>query len=770
MARSEINTEFNTFVGGILTEANPINYPAGYSLDEENFILKRNGTRERRKGLKLDTTAADLGAKALTLKTDAGSDTTEYVDCFLWENPSLNTENSTYSMGFVFDLIDESDTTIDLDEAAIITYDLTDPTDVTNTYLAGTDLDVGVYTASSIYKKQLLVTGRTYGNIFGFSVAPQNDFYKYDGTTTLNEIASSTLKVRDFSILGDAVSSSNPFSRPTSISLGHMYDMANAGWLDADITTVYTALSAFPSVSDNPIFAKDKGSAVSSTYVQNTLVGYKYAPRGKSIINLLSDPFLIRAGFINQTLGYDIVIDSTYQGVTVDETDLMDTNEYDNASGATVDIVPFGGRMFYLSQALKYSAYGSAVVSFSQLDDSGLKFGHCFQINDPTSEDINTPLDTDGGAVDLSSIGEPLRISAGRSRLLVFGTEAVYELYSSSDVFKPVDIGIREVSKSVLSNYSDYKKDSTAITGLGVRRPTAASIVSYKDSFFYWSSNGIINLTYNKDAREFDQNNLTDSSIQTLYNGIPDNCKAAAKGAFSEEDTAIIWCYSDDTTKPKKFNKALVYDLVLNAWTKFNFYTDDSCYILDLKAIPSFINSSNTADFLGQIVFVVETPDKGVTTAYFGNDTFEDFSGSTNSGERQAFLQTGYLNANDSAVQKQSNYITTSFLRTEDGFTDDGSGNLTPTNESSCKIKAYWDFADDDVSGKINDEFEAYRYTRLYIPADASDPFNYGQSVLTTKNRLTGRGRALSLRFETSAGKDCKLLGWNLGFGGNSKV
>ena len=68
MARQDINTEFNTFVGGILTEANPINYPKGYTLDEENFILERDGTRRRRRGLDFES-----GFVTTTLKDTKGS-------------------------------------------------------------------------------------------------------------------------------------------------------------------------------------------------------------------------------------------------------------------------------------------------------------------------------------------------------------------------------------------------------------------------------------------------------------------------------------------------------------------------------------------------------------------------------------------------------------------------------------------------------------------------------------------------------------------------
>ena len=89
MARSEISTEFNTFVGGILTEANPINYPPGYSLDEENFILERNGTRRRRFGTSLDETVADADAKAVT---EFSGWTPSFDRYFVWRDASFGEE------------------------------------------------------------------------------------------------------------------------------------------------------------------------------------------------------------------------------------------------------------------------------------------------------------------------------------------------------------------------------------------------------------------------------------------------------------------------------------------------------------------------------------------------------------------------------------------------------------------------------------------------------------------------------------------------------
>ena len=83
-----------------------------------------------------------------------------------------------------------------------------------------------------------------------------------------------------------------------------------------------------------------------------------------------------------------------------------------------------------------------------------------------------------------------------------------------------------------------------------------------------------------------------------------------------------------------------------------------------------------------------------------------------------------------------------------------------PDNPSSCMVQAQWDWADSINSGKWGTSFQTYRYKRNYIPTGASDTFDYGKNVIVTKSKLRGNGKALSLRIESEAGKDCKLLGW----------
>lgn len=135
-----------------------------------------------------------------------------------------------------------------------------------------------------------------------------------------------------------------------------------------------------------------------------------------------------------------------------------------------------------------------------------------------------------------------------------------------------------------------------------------------------------------------------------------------------------------------------------------------------------------------------------------------------------AYLVTGYQSGGDFLRYKQVPYIQFYFNRTEDGFVEDETGNLFPTNESSCKVQAQWEWANSANSNRWGRAFQAYRYKRLYMPSDSSDEFDNGFAVVTTKNKLRGKGKVLSLLIKTEPDKDCQLLGWSMLLGVNGNV
>jgi hypothetical protein len=88
--------------------------------------------------------------------------------------------------------------------------------------------------------------------------------------------------------------------------------------------------------------------------------------------------------------------------------------------------------------------------------------------------------------------------------------------------------------------------------------------------------------------------------------------------------------------------------------------------------------------------------------------------------------------------------------------------------ESSCLVQAKWEWTTDANSGRWGTEFQAYRWRQSFL-TDSTGSISYGYSVITTRSKIRGKGRALSLKFRTEPGKDLKLLGWNLEVGMNKE-
>ncbi len=148
------------------------------------------------------------------------------------------------------------------------------------------------------------------------------------------------------------------------------------------------------------------------------------------------------------------------------------------------------------------------------------------------------------------------------------------------------------------------------------------------------------------------------------------------------------------------------------------------------------------------------------------DNDYIDWAASGNPVDAAAYMLTGYNIANDSMRYKQVPYASFHFNRTETGFNLD----FSAENPSGCLVTPYWDFAEHTNSGKIGTQFQAYRLSRNYIPTDSTDAFNQGNVVISTKNKVRGRGRAISFKMETEPTKDCQLLGWSLVLTGNTKV
>ena len=144
-----------------------------------------------------------------------------------------------------------------------------------------------------------------------------------------------------------------------------------------------------------------------------------------------------------------------------------------------------------------------------------------------------------------------------------------------------------------------------------------------------------------------------------------------------------------------------------------------------------------------------------VDFAYKTDISFQDFSVNYTT----AYIETGYETLDKPANSKTSPSMYLHFKQTEENYVADGSGGLTLDLQSGCQLRSKWDWNDSTANGRWGPNQQAYKFRRMYIP-DVAGPFLSGETVISTRLKVLGRGKALSLRFEQEANKDMQLLGY----------
>lgn len=153
----------------------------------------------------------------------------------------------------------------------------------------------------------------------------------------------------------------------------------------------------------------------------------------------------------------------------------------------------------------------------------------------------------------------------------------------------------------------------------------------------------------------------------------------------------------------------------------------------------------------------------GMTFSYYRDTQFRDWP-QLSPVDAEAFIVTGEQIAGDSSVAKQIPYLTLHFTKTEVGVDSLGQ----PLNQSGCLVRSQWDWANSSNSHKYSPFFQGYRYRKPLFSENASvDPYDSGFKVVTSKNKLRGRGKAFSMYLKSEPLKDCILLGWSLALNGN---
>jgi len=753
MGRAKTQVERNAFVRGLVTEASPLTYPENASLDEKNFVLNRDGSRQRRLGLDFENTASLL---------DTGYNSTQFPDSAINTFKWLNVNNDP-ALSFGVIQIGGRLWFVDLFKATLSinvknsgnSFNLTRNNGATN-------INGFSQCQFAAIDGDLIVVSDELDNPIYIRYDESGDsFAQYDIDIEVRDIwGVRSLNAADLELLVD--------SRPNTLTTSHLYNLKNQGWkgdaTEGDIKDFFDDESVYPSNADIAAFGKKDDGTFDSTLITISYLGTTPAPRGKFVISAFD-----RGADRNQ-------VASLGAGALND----------DRETGKITSVASYAGRIFYsgvessVDDGDNRSPNYAGTIFYSQVIESGINLGRCYQDADPTSEDISDLVATDGGLIKIPEAGKIVRLVVSGATLVIIAENGIWQITGPDNVFKATEYSVSKVSN--------------------IGAISANSVVVAENIITYWADGGIYVLSPDQVSGALTAQNITETTIQTFYNDIPSVGRANAVGNFDASGRIITYLYNDTDTydginSKNTFNKELRFDLVLQAFYVYDIKEEEtnSPYVAGYLPTELFNTTTHEIDVIvGSDAVQVNTDNvlitnvarsrgvsqtKYLTYKYNSVDNEYEFTFSEyiNSGfkdldsvDANAYLITGYEIFQDTQRNKAVNYLTTHFSRTEQEAIDQG-GTIVPDNPSKCWIQAQWAFADSEAAMKFGSEFQAYRLRSSQIPTEAGD-YDYGQSVITTKNKLRGNGKSLSLKFRTEEDNDCYILGWGLDVDGQTNV
>lgn len=212
------------------------------------------------------------------------------------------------------------------------------------------------------------------------------------------------------------------------------------------------------------------------------------------------------------------------------------------------------GRVFY---AGVYSRDYNTKIYYSQIIERPSQVGQCYQQEDPTSEDIRDLLPSDGGVLEISEVDQIIHMASTSFGLLVFADNGVWLVAGSDGIgFTASDYMVRKMS--------------------GVPALSNMSFVDVEGIPMWWNRAGIYTIASNEQGQPSVQS-LTDTTIKTFYQSIPDESKMYAKGTYDPMKGQVQYVYRSTAaeTIPEQFSydKILTLDIQTGAWSPWTIGT-----------------------------------------------------------------------------------------------------------------------------------------------------------------------------------------------------
>lgn len=711
----------NTFVRGLVTERGELTFPPDASVDELNCDLRREGFRRRREAVAIET------SNSLSTFTTATSD-------LIWNGTWLNVGG-----------VNDKEYEVVQVGAKLYFYDKVDAP-FSGSEVTGQNVDLSAFEFAgsegvSNFRCQ-------FASLNGLCVVanPAMDtvFLKEDQTTGNITATKIDIFTRDFLYLSDRQELLEELSPDSAADEKRKYDTYNSGWVgekgDAALNSYIASEGAYPALNLPWFSGKDANGDFNVVNWNQIQAGSTLMGNGHFILD-----------FFNKN--------RNKKGLT--------TIAPDTEPSRFQTVAAFSGRIFYAglrsslnSGTILFSRQLDALSNSTSVDSSGL--GECYQVNDPTSEELSDVLDTDGGSIRIQEAYNIRKLHVFNNSLFIFAENGVWQIKGIDDVFRATSFSVAK------------------LTGVGI--DGEQSFCSANGIPFWWSEFGIHTIGFDQQSFQAAENNISIDTIQTFFDAIDLDKRREVISKYDPINQRIFWLYpSDGETVKSKYNKVLVLDIPLQAfypWT-ISDQESDTNYVVGMIYYTGIGSTQETFDVFSSgddvttsagddvvsdqvggfdtgspaIVLLVRDGATGsLTMAQFNGEDFLDW-GDTN---YSSFAEAGHDFMGAMTLKKNVLVLDVKCRVTETGFTGDETDGYEAIRPSSVIVKSFWDFATTAANSQ-----QGYRL-KGPIVVDSNDlaTFPYPETVVSTKLKIRGKGESVRLRFESEQGKDFVLLGF----------
>jgi len=549
MAQTKGKLQVSNFTGGLVTDFHPLNTPPNVTTFEDNCDLDRKGSRRRRLGF--NTEDAIIGA------FDSSSNDLVYIKTYQW--------NSVANQGRLQFLVVQLGATLYFFDRAV---------DPLSTGQLPFTVDLNTHLAPGVTNMQntgiQVASGRGFLFVVGEKILPFYITYTPETntiTTTAIDIRIRDLKEQDTVLSIEA--------QPTVLTPQRKYDLYNQGWYFSapanDSIRFGSTVTLGVTTLDYYFFAEDKYPPKSKPWWVGKRSAVDPGESGYQIFDPHGAYDPVYAGNTLAPLGHFIIdpfnIDrSTVSGVP--GLPIETTAKRPAAVGF------MAGRAFY---ALDNTIYFSQVIT----NDINVA-SRCYQDADPSAEDINDLIATDGGVLTIPDAGEIFALFTVENTMLVFAKNGIWAVGGTQpgDGFSATGFAQSRAS--------------------GVIALSSRTIVDADGKPTFWAKNGIYTIQYDLSKSDWVAASLTDQKIQTLYDGISNLAKEFASGAYDHIRKRIVWVYNDsssidDISRRFYYNKILNFDTKYNAFIPYTVgdLPDPSPHICDVFNIAGVLLASS---------------------------------------------------------------------------------------------------------------------------------------------------------------------------------